>query len=55
MHFDTELEGRSLNEEFYRLYNEHPPNIIVKLFNIIVNPLKRMKRMEQIIDEIVEQ
>jgi inositol-hexakisphosphate/diphosphoinositol-pentakisphosphate 1-kinase len=55
MHFDTELECRSLNEEFFRLYNEHPPNIIVKLFNIIVNPLKRMKRMAEIIDEIVEQ
>jgi hypothetical protein len=54
MHFDTDLEGRSLNEEFIRLYNEHPPNIIIELFDIIDNPLAKMIRMSVIIDEIID-
>lgn len=53
MHFDTTAEKRSLNSEFFRLYQEHPPEVIVKLFNIIRNPLRRMERMEVIIDEII--
>jgi len=55
MHFDTDAEQRTLNEEFVRLYHESPPDIIIKLFDIIGNPLTRMKRMQDLIEEILQQ
>lgn len=28
MHYDSEKEGRSLNEEFFRVHGERPPKVI---------------------------
>jgi len=33
MHFDTDMEGRSLNEEFFRVFGEKPAMINMHNFN----------------------
>lgn len=52
MHHDTDREGTTLNQEFFKRFNEHPPQIIINVLDAIGNPVKRMERIYEILDII---
>jgi len=53
MHFDSDKENRSLNDEFVRAFGEKPPKVIIDTFDLIGNPFKRMVRMYELIEVII--
>lgn len=54
IHFDTDEQGRSLHEEFKIRFKEEPPPVVIDVLNQIGNPVKRMDRMDEILDFIVQ-
>jgi hypothetical protein len=32
MHFDTDLHDRDLTEEYFRVYEQYPANVIINTF-----------------------
>lgn len=54
MHFDTDAQGKSLNEEFISMFGEKPPKVVIDTFNLIGNPVTRMTRMYDLIGRIVK-
>jgi hypothetical protein len=55
MHFDTDENKVTLNEQFVKQFGEIPPAVIINTFNVIGNPLARMKRMHELIEVIIKQ
>lgn len=54
MHFDTDANDKTLNEEFFDMFGEVPPKVVVDTFNQIGNPVTRMTRMYDLIGRIVK-
>ena len=54
MHYDTDVHKRSLNDEFFEMFGEEPPKVVVDTFNQIGNPVRCMTRMYDLIGNIVK-
>ena len=49
MHYD----GNDMADEFRRMFNESPPNLIEDIFSQLDNPMNRLKEISDLVNTLI--